>query len=118
MTVAVVLDPSYKKLKELVARMPVWAIESPPNRESAKQLWPTLGAANHEAGLTLFKVFTTDTLANFLAVIEDVELHHPPATELRIIGVRDSDLLRTSLKALNYSVSIAEDSIVAVKDSN
>ena len=120
MTVAIVLDPAYPELEQLVEQMPVWAVDSSLHRAIAERLWQILGADAFQ-GITLFKV--TDELdpeGSCVNVVGDVDLHHGVYSSgstietLRVIGTMPSDRLREELRAYGFaSLEATSDGFVA-----
>jgi hypothetical protein len=108
MTVAIVLDPAYPGLEELVEQMPIWAVDSAPHRAIAERLWQVRGADAFQ-GITLFKVADErDPEGNCVNVIGDVDLHHGVYSSgskieaLKVIGTMPSDRLREELGAYGF----------------
>jgi hypothetical protein len=55
--VAIVVDPIFgERLHALIARMPLWVVDTPPNRAEAEAYWRTHSGASHTDGLTTFRV--------------------------------------------------------------
>ena len=73
MTVATIVFGDRDRLAELATQGYLWAQETPGNRAQVATLWES------ELSATLFQLKELD------AIIEDVELHHPDWTELRVL---------------------------------
>jgi hypothetical protein len=109
-TVAIVLNPAYPDLEQLVGHMPIWAVDSAPHRAIAERLWQVRGADAFQ-GITLFKVpDEKDREGNCINVIGDVDLHHGVYSSgskietLRIIGATSSERLREELGAYGFVI--------------
>jgi len=121
MTVAIVLDPTYSELEKLAERMPIWAVDTPPNRAVAKRLWDLRGGADAFQGITLFKVADArDVEGNCINLIDQVDLHHSVYSSgskiatLRVIGTTASDRLREELSAYGFvTLEATSDGFVA-----
>jgi len=108
-TVAIVLDPKYSELEQLAEQMPIWAVDSAPNRTIAERLWQTRKTADAFQELTLFKVADElDAEGNCVNVIGDVDLHHgiyssgSKIETLRVIGTTPSDRLREEFSTYGF----------------
>ncbi len=121
MTVAIVLDPAYSQLEQLAERMPIWAVDTPPNRAVAKRLWELRGGADAFQGITLFRVADErDAEGNCVNVIDQVDLHHgvyssgSKIASLTVIGATPSDRLREELSAYGFvALEATSDGFVA-----
>lgn len=92
-TIALVLEPEYgAALERLVARMPVWALDSPENRAAAEHIWELNPKARRL--LTVFRVteYPVNT-GEFISIVANIDLHHggqsskTPFRDLEVIGV-------------------------------
>jgi len=109
MKVAIVLDPKYPELDQLVNEMPIWAVDSVSNRTTAKRLWEIHGSADAHQGITLFKVADErDAEANCIRIIGQVDLHHgihssgSEVSMMRVIGVEPSPAIQKEMKAYGF----------------
>lgn len=95
-SVSIVLDRNYGSLmRELIEAGPVWAVESPANREFTEQLWGESPTHGYLEGVTLFKASENRPPEQMLIDwIDTIDLHHglysadPPYTAIRVIGSR------------------------------
>jgi hypothetical protein len=111
MKVAIVLDPAYPDLDQLAEEMPVWAVDSVSNRDTAKRLWEQRGSADAHQGITLFTVTDErDAENNCIGIIGQVDLHHginssgSEVSILRVIGVHPSEAIKEEMKAYGFVV--------------
>jgi hypothetical protein len=90
--VGVVLHEDYKdKLLGLLARMPVWVVDTPGNREAAVKIWACRPGQSYLTGLTTFKITADGTATErCLGQLSAIDLHHgeysvsPPYSELEV----------------------------------
>lgn len=109
-SVSVVLDRDYgRRVRELLRLGPVWAVESPINRNIAQEIWREEPSRSHLDGLTIFNVAEGSTPEQVLiGQLDDVDLHHghcsadPPYTILRVIGAQLTDEVRGMLSELGF----------------
>ena len=108
-TVAIVVDPAYLCLTELVEQMPVWAIDVPAHRAVAEAEWKSRGPADAWQGITLFKVTDElDRLGNLLDALDQVDLHHGVYSSgsrievLKVIGVSASTEVFDELRPYGF----------------
>ncbi len=120
-SVAIVLVPDFAtEVEALVRQMPVWLIDTPPNRAAAERLWRGSPALD----LTLFSATAGESAEEVCAgIIGTVELHHgphsrdPPCEAIEVIGATVSPLVRAALSAEGYPL-VAErlGGFVATRD--
>jgi hypothetical protein len=115
MTVAIVVEPEYRNLKTLVSEMRVWAVESEFHRGIAEgEIWPGWKSKEANDGLTLYKVERADDrVGNCVGLIEMIELHHPAVSSLVLVGLEDSESLRSELLQLGYRVTATSPRLLA-----
>jgi hypothetical protein len=77
-SVSIVLDRSYGKLlRDLLNAGPVWAVDSPANRDCAEQLWAKFPARDHLDGVTVFKAAADRSPEQILIdELATIDLHH------------------------------------------
>ena len=93
-SVCVVLDRECgPRLRELLKSGPVWAVDSPANRDVAQMLWKEYPNRNHLDGITVFKTAAGRSPAQVLAdEIDNIDLHHgvhsanPAYAVIRVVG--------------------------------
>ena len=93
-SVSVVLDREFgPRLRELLKDGPVWAVDSPTNRDVAQELWAESPNRNHLDGITVFKAAADRSPAQVLTdEIDKIDMHHgvysadPAYTVIRIVG--------------------------------
>ncbi len=99
--VGIVVDPRFgERLHALVARMPTWVVDTPPNRAAAEAYWRTHPGQTHTAGLTTFRVDPEQDPEEWCAgVLGPVMMHHgeyshtPPVSTLEVFGARPLEQL-------------------------
>lgn len=109
--VIVVLDREYgEQLPELPDSVPVWVVDTPPNRAVAERLWAERRDESHLTGITTFKVQSgcspDDILVGELGTID---LHHgeyssqPPYSILEVIGTSLNDTIKAALAEFGFN---------------
>src|SRR5689334_20076494 len=91
--VAIVVDPSFGEgLHALVGHMPIWVVDTPPNRAAAETYWRTHPGEPH-TGITTFRVDSTkgpeEWCADILGTViehHDAYSHDPPVSVLEVVG--------------------------------
>jgi hypothetical protein len=92
--VSIVLDRDYgSRLRGLLESGPVWAVDSPANRNVAQEIWKEFPSRSHLDGIT---IFSTGEVASheeaLIAEFDTIDMHHgiysadPPYTIVRVIG--------------------------------
>lgn len=112
--VAIILDEQCSKLRDLSEQMAVWVVDTPANRAVMTELWKQAEAPSND--LTLFK--TTSGLSGesqLLSKVPTIELHHPEATGLLLIGMDETYELREGLLGLGYSLQKRGNDLLATK---
>jgi len=96
--VTLVFDPLFgTKAVEAATRGPLWLLDSPQNKATAKALW-----VKYEKKVGHITLFTPmgDTLEEACElVISDIFEHHPRLHELTVIGISITDKIRSALGA-------------------
>lgn len=105
----IVATDGARALESLVARMPVWIVDSPANRPHVERLWQDLRAgapAGQRDRLTIFTPPAEHSEADEIAafVLEDVMLHHAGALELQIHGTALTPRLAHALAVAGFVV--------------
>lgn len=123
-SVSIVLDRNYgSRLGELLKGGPVWAIDSPTNRECAQQLWAELPDRDHLDGVTVFRS-AEDRSAEQMLIDEmgTIDEHHgiysadPPYTVIRVVGSALTPEVRQLLESFGFdSFSITSGGFDAVR---
>jgi hypothetical protein len=86
-TITIVFDPNFgRALREIACANPVWACESPSNREIAEELWA--GKALGPDWVTIFLPQGSSPEDSFPYVLDNVDLHHQGWKRLIVIGIR------------------------------
>jgi hypothetical protein len=118
MKVAVVVEPRYDELAQLVSKMPVWIVESSENKSSAAKIWARKSDAP-STNLTTFKVQDiSHRQGNCVGIITTIELHHSEITELLVIGLEVTENLRQELLDMGYLLENSNDIVLARRISN
>ena len=122
--VGLVLHEDYgDKLLDLLARMPVWIVDTSSNREAAQKIWASRPGQSHLTGLTTFKVALGDsTVERCLGELSTIDLHHgehsasPPYSELEVFGLGlTEDVRRGFIEAGFQRFEVTEDGFVAYR---
>jgi len=76
--VSIVLDRDYSsRFRKLLESGPIWAIDSPANREVAEEIWKEFPSRDHLDGIT---IFTNGKGASpeeaFIAEFDTIDMHH------------------------------------------
>jgi hypothetical protein len=108
--VIVVLDREYgKRLSELVARGPVWIIDTPTNRTVAQKIWAADVNRSYLDGVTTFKAESESSLEDALiSELGTIDLHHgvysanPPYTVIEVIGASITDKLKGKISQFGF----------------
>lgn len=109
-SVSVVLDREFgPRLGEILDTGPVWAVDSPGNRDSAQKPWSEFPDRDHLRGVTVFKTATDRSAQQSLIdEIETIEMHHgvysadPAYTVLRVIGCELQPDIQRALEDLGF----------------
>jgi hypothetical protein len=122
-SVSIVLDRSYgPRLRELLKVGPVWAVDSPANRECARQLWSEHPTPDHLDGITIFKAEDRSPEEMLMDQMGTIDEHHgihsaaPPYTAVRVIGSSLTPEARQLLGSLGFdSFTHADEGFAAVR---
>ena len=123
-SVSIVLDRSYGKLlRDLLNAGPVWAVDSPANRDCAEQLWAKFPARDHLDGVTVFKAAEDRSPEQILIdEIATIDLHHgvhsanPPYTAIRVVGSTLTQQGREVLATFGFdSFTLTDEGFRAVR---
>jgi hypothetical protein len=121
--VAIVLAPDFAtELGALAQQMPVWVLNTPPNRAAVERL--RRGSAG--LGLTLFSAAAGQSAEEVCAgLLSTVELHHgpysqdPPCGAIEVIGAVASPLVRAAFSAEGFDVvAVRPGSFIAERVSH
>jgi hypothetical protein len=108
--VIVVVDRAFGEQLESIARgIPVWIIDSPPNRAFVEKVWREYPEPSHLKGVTIFNS-PEDASAerSLLGQLDTIDLHHgaysadPPYSELEVIGVVLTEAIQTALEQTGF----------------
>ncbi len=104
--IAVIVDPDCgdSKVDSLATYMPLWIVDTPPNRvyaakarHAAGELWLP------EAACTTFRATNLDAREqNCLNILDTVDLHHSRMAKLNLIGVENSEHLRAGVQEFGF----------------
>ena len=123
-SVSIVLDRSYGKLlRDLLNAGPVWAVDSPANRDCAEQLWAKFPARDHLDGVTVLKAAEDRSPEQILIdEIATIDLHHgvhsanPPYTAIRVVGSTLTQQGREVLATFGFdSFTLTDEGFRAVR---
>ena len=114
-SVSVVLDRSFgSRLSDLLAKGPVWIVDSPVNRAVAENLWAQFPTRSHLEGVTTFKAAEPDSPEDMLiGNLGTIDLHHgfysadPPYTVLEIVGTHLTARIEAALSDLGFDSFVA-----------
>jgi hypothetical protein len=122
-SVSIVLDRSYGvRLRELLNAGPVWAVDSPANRDCAQQIWAEFPARNHLHGITLFKTEYPSPEQMLIDQMGTIDVHHgvysadPPYTALSVVGSTLTPQVRQVLGSFGFdSFTVTDEGFRAVR---
>jgi hypothetical protein len=123
-TISVVLNREYGAgLRELLDNGPVWAIDSPANREVAQAFWTEFPSRDHLDGLTIFKARDdSPSEQTLIAQLDTIDMHHgiysadPPYTVICVIGAALTATIRAAVSAYGFdSFIVTNDGFRAVR---
>ena len=123
-SVSIVLDRSYgPRLRELLKAGPLWAVDSPPNRDCAQQLWAEFPALDHLDGITVFKSAegrsSEQMLIDQMGAIDDhygVYSADPPYTAVRVVGSTLTPQVQQVLGSFGFdSFTVTDEGFQAVR---
>jgi hypothetical protein len=123
-SVSVVLDREFgPRLRGLLDTGPVWAVDSPANRDSAHKLWLEFPARDHLDGVTVFKAGADSSPGQMLIdEMETIDMHHgvysadPAYTVFRVIGCELQPEIRETLAKFGFdSFSHTDDGFEATR---
>ncbi len=114
-TVAIVVDPAFSDLAKLLDEMPVWIVDTPTNRANVEKLWPSVKQRWPSIDrLTIYQVSDSRNRENnCLDEVDAVELHHPDATTLFLVGLENTPSLRAGFEELGYGIEITGPALIA-----
>jgi len=123
-SVSIVLDRSYgPRLRELLKSGPVWAVDSPANRDCAQELWAEFPIRDHLDGITIFK--SADGRSPEEVLIDEVgtvDEHHgiysadPAYTVILVVGSALTSEVRQVLAGLGFDTfTVNDDGFRAVR---
>lgn len=123
-SVSIVLDRSFgPRLRELLKAGPVWAVDSPANRDCAQQLWSEFPTRGHLDGITVFNS-AEDRSSEQMPIDEmgTIEEHHgictadPPYTAVRVVGTTLTPQVRQVLGSFAFdSFTLTDEGFHAVR---
>ena len=111
--VAIILDDAYLNLRQLSEQMAVWAVDTPANRASMYELWSEVATPGND--LTLFNGGNATSSECLPFPVATIEMHHPDATALLLIGLSKTSGLEEGLLQLGYSLEVRGDALLAVQ---
>jgi hypothetical protein len=122
-SVSIVLDRSYgPRLRELLRAGPVWAVDSPANRDCARQLWSEHPANDHLNGITIFKAEDRSPEQMLMDQMGTIDEHHgiysavAPYTAVRVVGRSLTPEVRQFLGRFGFeSFTSTEEGFAAVR---
>ena len=109
-SVSIVLDREFgPRLRELLKIGPVWAVDTPANRETAQVLWKENPSRNHLDGITVFKAASDRSLSQMLIdEMETIDMHHgvysadPAYTIIRVVGCELNPEIQQNLSKYGF----------------
>lgn len=122
--VFIVLDRDYGfRLRRLLKSGPIWALDSPVNREVAQEIWKDPPSRDHLDGITIFSAGTgTAPEEAFIAEFNTIDMHHgvysaaPPYTIAHIVGISLTDKLRAVLSPYGFdSFEVTDEGFRAMR---
>lgn len=95
-TVAIILDRNFgERLAKLAEAQPVWAWDSPVNREVAQGLWDAGLVSGEVTIFTAAKARSPEDA--FIDILDTIDLHHPKWSQLLVIGGEPTDAMKVAL---------------------
>ena len=123
--VGLVLHEDYgDRLTELLARMPLWVVDTPSNREAAQRIWSSRPGQSHLTGLTTFKVASdSSAVERCLGELDTIDLHHgeysasPSYSELEVFGLALTEDVRRGFVEEGFAkFEVTDDGFVAFRE--
>jgi hypothetical protein len=123
-SVSIVLDRNFgQRLRELLKTGPVWAVDSPTNRDCAQKLWAEFPARDHLDGVTIFKCAEggspEQVFINHMGIIDDhhgVHSANPPYTAISVFGSGLTPDVRQVLGSFGFdSFTATNDGFEAIR---
>jgi RNAse (barnase) inhibitor barstar len=109
--VAVILSAECNEstVASLATYMPIWIADTFANRPFVTTARRTAGDLwSPEPACTTFRVYDEfDSVDNFIEVVETIVLHHPYLAKLNLLGLEDSQKLRSHMLTLGFLPAIA-----------
>jgi hypothetical protein len=111
-TVGIVVDVIFgERLHALVARMPTWIVDTPPNRAAAEAYWRTHPGEAHTNGITAFGVDAARAPEEWCAGILGAVIehhgeysHNPPVSVIEVIGAQPLEPLVVALGKYGFTL--------------
>jgi hypothetical protein len=121
--VFIVLDRDYgSRLRKLLESGPIWAVNSPANREVAQEIWKEFPSRDHLDGITIFTIGKgaspekDSSLNSTRLICITAFIRLPPYTIARAIGTSLTDKLRAVLSPYGFdSFAITDEGFRAIR---
>jgi hypothetical protein len=98
-----------EQLANLAPGVPVWIVNTPPNRAVAQRLWKERNRRDHLTGITTFNDLESSSPEDLLvSELDTIDLHHgshsanPPYTILEVLGAPLSDRIKAELSQYGF----------------
>jgi hypothetical protein len=109
--VYIIVDREFgERLAELERGVPVWIVDTPPNKAVAQRLWKERPQESHLTGITTFNDYKFSSPEDILlAELETIDLHHgsysanPPYTILEVVGAPLSAKTKNEMSAYGFN---------------
>lgn len=102
MKIVLVFDVAYGADPQADIGDAFWLVESPSNRALAMKAWQS-GATDSNSAV-FDPPAATPTVRDVLERVRDVELHHPDWTDIVLVGVEPTALVRSALAEAGHKV--------------
>jgi hypothetical protein len=121
-SVAIVVDPDFgARLRELAARLHVWAVDTPANRSVGEPIQRELDGFHFDKGVTLFRAAMKSREQDVADIIANVDTHHgesshvPAVSVLEVYGSTASPELRRVFARYGFTHIVdGEDAFQAI----
>jgi hypothetical protein len=108
--VYVVVDREFgEQLAKLLPGVPIWIVDTPPNRAVAQRLWKEHHQEGHLTGITTFNDYKSSSAEDLLvSELDTIDLHHgshsasPPYTILEVLGTPLNDRIKVELSQYGF----------------
>lgn len=116
--VTLIVDLDFKgDLSDIIQESNIWIAGSPQNASLIQDIWKSKDYLNLDEGfeLTSFTISGGESPEEVCgSILDDVFIHHPECSELRIVGIRYNDEIEQELQELGAESIVDRDGVVVV----